>query len=127
MKQFLFLSAAMSLIFSGCDNSNVMISAEPVSQPAAVPEFAGSAVDAVGGVEAWRHTQAIIGEATAKFYRPDGTFYLTTQRHTIYPWSDSIKIQAQEPQGIFIWQLDRRQLLFSSRQLPKCFGSANDA
>ena len=82
---------------------------QPTTPPAphivTVPAFAKTAVDAVGGERAWANTQVILGECTAKYYRPDGSFYLTRQRHAVYPWSDSIRIYASEPQGTFVWQL----------------------
>lgn len=103
MKRILILLTAGIVAITGCVQEKK--TTEPVTRVVTVPAFAKSAVDAVGGERAWSDTQAIIGECTAKFYKPDGSFYLTRQRHAVYPWSDSIRIYAAEPQGTFVWQL----------------------
>jgi hypothetical protein len=77
----------------------------PAPHVVTVPAFARPAVAAVGGERAWGNTQVILGECVVKYYRPGGSFYLTRQRHAVYPWSDSIRIYASEPQGTFVWQL----------------------
>jgi hypothetical protein len=91
----------------GCTKQNAKQQSTTPHAPhiVSVPAFAKTAVDAVGGEQAWANTQVILGGCTAKFYRPDGSFYLTRQRHAVYPWSDSIRIYASEPQGTFVWQL----------------------
>jgi hypothetical protein len=107
MKYFLTLSFTVLLVTSGCEKK---VTKQPPTTPppprvVTVPDIAKGAVDKVGGEQAWSDTQVIIGECTAKFYKPDGTFYLTRQRHAVYPWSDSIRVYAAEPQGTFVWQL----------------------
>jgi hypothetical protein len=110
MKRFLIfqilLSALILIIAPGCTKKvEKAPSTEPVPHVVTIPAFAKAAVATIGGEEAWGNTQVIIGECSAKFYKPDGTFYLTRQRHAVYPWSDSIRIYAPEPQGTFVWQL----------------------
>lgn len=109
MKRFLIILSLVVTIISGCAKKQ-QATTEPVTRVVTVPAFAKSSVDAVGGERAWSDTQVIIGECTAKFYKPDGTFYLTRQRHAVYPWSDSIRIYAAEPQGTFVWQLSGSNL-----------------
>lgn len=46
----------------------------------------------------------IEGNCIVTFYEPDGSYYLTEQRHQILA-ADSIEISAEEPQGDFICQL----------------------
>ena len=110
MKRFPIASMMMviaALSFIGCTKQAAK--QQPTTPPAphivTVPAFAKPAVNAVGGEGAWANTQVILGECAVKYYRPDGSFYLTRQRHAIYPWSDSIRIYASEPQGTFVWQL----------------------
>ncbi|MDO8301932.1 MAG: hypothetical protein Q7T18_01695 [Sedimentisphaerales bacterium] len=107
MKRFLIILSVISVVISGCAQQPVKQQsvASQVPHVVTVPAFAKGAVDAVGGEQAWSTTEVIVGECTAKFYKPDGTFYLTRQRHAVYPWSDSIRIYAAEPQGTFVWQL----------------------
>jgi hypothetical protein len=107
MKYILPLSLITVFVLSGCTQppAKTQTTTEPVTRVVTVPAFAKSAVDSVGGERVWSDTQVIIGECTAKFYKPDGTFYLTRQRHAVYPWSDSIRIYVAEPQGTFVWQL----------------------
>jgi hypothetical protein len=104
MKRSIILLTIIPIIICGCAKQQPAVVA-PVPRAVTVPNFALKPVDAVGGERAWADTQVILGECTAKFYRPDGTFYLTRQRYAVYPWADSIRISANEPQGIFTWQL----------------------
>ena len=111
MKRFLTASILMAIAALSCIGCTKKAAKQPVTPPAphivTVPTFAKAAVNAVGGERAWANTQVILGECSVKFYRPDGSFYLTHQRHAIYPWADSIRIYASEPQGTFVWQLTR--------------------
>jgi hypothetical protein len=103
--QFLFLSSVL-IILSGCTAKVKQQAAlEPTPREVAVPASAESAVNAVGGQKAWRDTEVILGRCAVKFYRPDGTYYLTSQRHAVYPWSEAIRIYDAEPQDTFVWQL----------------------
>lgn len=75
---------------------------ENISVPA---DYAVRAIEAAGGWSAWAQTKEIQLDGVVTFYQPDGSCYLTEQQHIIYPWSNSIQISAQEPQGRFVWQL----------------------
>jgi hypothetical protein len=103
MKHLLTVLLAAFIVISGCAQEKKKN--EPVTRIVTVPALAKDAVAAVGGEPAWEKTEVILGECTAKFYKPDGTFYLTRQRHAVYPWSDSVRVYASEPQGTFVWQL----------------------
>jgi hypothetical protein len=108
MKRFLILLSVISIVTSGCAQQPAkqqQAAAMPAPRMVTIPTFAAASVNSLGGAQAWANTEVIIGECTAKFYRPDGTFYLTRQRHAVYPWSDSIRIYAAEPEGTFVWQL----------------------
>jgi hypothetical protein len=68
------------------------------------PPYISQAIDATGGLDAWTETQKLEFDCVVSFYEMDGSFYLTKQHHEIYPWSNLIRITAQEPQGKFIWE-----------------------
>ena len=70
-----------------------------------VPEYVSRAIEATGGRQAWMRTKKIALDCRVTFYQDDGSFYLTEQCHEIYPWSNSIRISAEEPQGTFVRQL----------------------
>jgi len=121
MKNTLIILLTGIIVISGCAKEQ-QATIEPAPRVVTVPAFAKAAVSAVGGEKAWADTEVIVGECTAKFYRPDNSFYLTRQRHAVYPWSDSVRIYASEPQGTFVWQLtgdDLTLLEGTSRQAAK--------
>jgi hypothetical protein len=120
----LICPVAALLAVAGCHKAAPQKPAEPVVKVLTIPEFARPAVEALGGEKAWSQTQAIIGECVVKLYKQDGT-YITSQLHAIYPWSDSIRIVDNEPQGRFEWRLFRDDWMLLSgshseaRQLPQ--------
>ena len=65
---------------------------------------AARAIKATGGLNAWKKTTQLQLDCVVTFYQPDGSFYLTEQSYKVYPWSNSIQISADEPQGAFAWQ-----------------------
>ena len=75
-----------------------------------VPEYASHAIEATGGYQAWTKTKKLCFDCVVTFYSPDGSFYLTEHYYQIYPWSNSIRISATEPQGKFDWELSRGRL-----------------
>ena len=91
---------------------------EDVDVPAMAPEVeaisvpsdeAARAIDATGGLNAWKNTKMLQLDCVVTFYRPDGSFYLTEQRYEVHPWLNSIQISADEPQGVFVWKLSNGQ------------------
>jgi len=77
---------------------------ETISVP---PDYVVQAIEAAGGLNAWTGMKELQLDCVVTFYQPDGSFYLTEQRHVVYPWSNSIQISAREPKGRFIWQLSK--------------------
>ncbi|MHC4555903.1 MAG: hypothetical protein ACYTFW_04400 [Planctomycetota bacterium] len=71
-------------------------------------DYAIQATEAAGG-DAWTKTKKLQLDCVVTFYQPDGSFYLTEQRYEVYPWSNSIRISAREPQGRLVWQLSKGQ------------------
>jgi hypothetical protein len=72
-----------------------------------VPDYASEAIDATGGRKAWLKAKKLAFDCVVTFYRGDGSFYLTEQRHEIHPWSNSVRISAAEPESNFVWQLSK--------------------
>lgn len=67
--------------------------------------YADRALEAAGGLEAWKIARKLEFDCVVTIYEPDGSFYLTEHHYEIYPWSNSIRISAREPLGSFAWQL----------------------
>ena len=70
-----------------------------------VPVYAERAIEAAGGRQAWENARKLCLDCVLTFYQPDGSFYLTEQRHEVCPWAGSVRISAEEPQGKVICQL----------------------
>ena len=80
--------------------------AEVISIPS---NEAMEALEATGGMNAWKKTTQLQLDCVVTFYQPDGSFYLTEQSYKVYPWSNSIQISADETQGKFVWQWSEGQ------------------
>ena len=68
-------------------------------------DYAAGAVKATGGLQRWTKTTKLDLDCVVTLYQPDNSFYLTEHRFEVYPWSNSIRISAQEPLSNFVWQL----------------------
>ena len=79
---------------------------EAISPPS---EEAARAIEATGGLNAWKETTKLQYDCVVTFYQPDGSFYLTEQRYEVHPWLNSIQISADEPQATFVWKLSNGQ------------------
>jgi hypothetical protein len=98
------------LALAGCQRKykeDVDVLAQPpdVNAITVTSDYAPRTIGATGGYQAWIDTIKLERECVVTYYKPDGSFYLTEQHHEIYPWSNAIRISAQEPQGEFVWQL----------------------
>jgi len=72
----------------------------PTSRPAV-----SAALDAAGGLAAWKHCRKIEAGAVVTACAGDGCFYLTERDFVLCPWSDAVQVTAHEPQGRFVWQV----------------------
>lgn len=90
------------LAVAGCEQERKQ--EQKVDLSASRPPYITQAIEATGGLEAWIGAKQLNFDCVVAFYRQDGSFYLTEQSHEIVPWSNSIRISAQEPQGKFIWE-----------------------
>lgn len=69
------------------------------------PAYTLAALEATGGVSAWMDCRRIDLSGVVSAYRPDGSYYMTEHAYMVYPWSEAIRISAQEPRSRFVWRL----------------------
>ena len=111
IKKTIWLFLALFFIVAGCeqfqsDKEDDLLAVEPNVAAIVVPgDYASSALAATGGVVTWTKMIHLGLDGVVTFYQPDGSFYLTEQHFEFFPWSNSIRISAQEPQGRYFWQL----------------------
>jgi len=103
-----WLVVVLFFFVAGCEQryEDEQVAHPPFVAPGfVIPDYASRAIEASGGLDTWVKTEQIQVGCVATFYQPDGSFYLTEQHYEIYPWLNSIRISAKEPQGEFVWQL----------------------
>jgi hypothetical protein len=83
------------------------IGPEQTTLAAARPEYILSAIEAGGGLPTWMQCKRLDFRAIVAAYRPEGSYYLTEQTFAVFPWSDAVRISAQEPRSAFVWLLVR--------------------
>jgi hypothetical protein len=101
-------------IIAGCEQQqeedvDVLTLAQEAEVIAIPSNEATEALEATGGMNAWKKTTELQLDCVVTFYQPDGSFYLTEQSFKVYPWSNSIQISADEPQAEFVWQFSNGQ------------------
>lgn len=107
------LIGLVALIGAGCGRQVVetpqgegnLLATGPDREALVVPDYVSTALEASGGLALWRQQTRLYGGGVVKLYRPDGSFYLTEHGFEVYPWSNAIRIEANEPQARFVWQL----------------------
>lgn len=107
-----FLIVAALLVVSGCGPRRVAgnLAVGPEQDALAIPSgFVAAAIDACGGTDAWIAAMQFDLDCVATFYQKDGSYYLTEQSYTVYPWSNAIRLAGREPDGEFLWQLCARE------------------
>ena len=107
---FAFCTLIFAFAFAGCrqqyDKEEPVLALAPDAEAVSVStDFAARAIEAAGGLDAWVKTKEVQLDCVVTLYQPDGSHYLTEQRYAVYPWSNSIRISATEPQGPLVWQL----------------------
>jgi hypothetical protein len=101
----------MAFVVAGCkqeyklDESDVLAYVPDVNAIVVTDNHTPRAIKVTGGYQAWMETIKMELDSVVTFYNPDGSLYLTEQHYEIYPWSNSIRISATEPQGKFVWLL----------------------
>jgi len=101
-------------VLAGCkqqreEETDVLARGPEIEAIYPLSEEAARAIEATGGLNAWKETTKLQFDCVVTFYQPDGSFYLTEQRYEVHPWSNSIQISGDEPQAKFVWQLFRGQ------------------
>jgi hypothetical protein len=104
----LYLLVLAIAFLPGCHKTAKKITPEKPSEPivVVVPEYLKPSVEAAGGQNAWAETQVITGDCVVRIFS-DSNSYVTQLKIAVYPWSDTIRIAAFEPQGKFVWELFR--------------------
>ncbi len=100
----------VSLVLAGCSSSSKRdaLAIEPVAEKITVPsEFATQAIDKTGGLEAWGMVTKLQLDCVVTFFDKDAGYYLTEQKCSVYPWSNSIVISGRQSQGDYVWQLSQ--------------------
>ena len=111
-----------ALAVAGCEQAqredmDALASGPNVETLAVKADYAAGAIKATGGLQRWAKTTRLDLDCVVTLYRPDGSFYLTEHHFEVYPWSNSIRISAQEPLSNFVWQLQNGRLsLLEGRQ-----------
>jgi len=109
----IWLVFVAAFIFAGCeqghknDMADVLASGPDLETLDVPTDYAARAIEATRGLDTWTRTKELEFDCVVTFYQPDDSFYLTEQHYEVYPWSNSIRISAVEPQGKFVWQLSK--------------------
>jgi hypothetical protein len=95
-------------VVAGCKQQyelDVLACRPDVNTIVVTDDYTPRVIGATGGYEAWVEAIKMEFDCVLTFYNLEGSFYLTEQHYEIYPWSNSIRISATEPQGRFVWLL----------------------
>jgi len=103
-----------ALLVAGCESAGIpkvdaLAVGPDVERLAVESQYSAWAIKAAGGLDAWTKARAVEFDCVVTFYQPDGSYYLTEQHYQVFPWSNSIRISGQEPQGTYVWQLLKGQ------------------
>ena len=103
-----------TLLLAGCwqkrdKDADVLAWAPDVQTLHVSSDYAVRALEATGGLDAWAKTEKLQVDCVVTFYQPDGSFYLSRQHYEVYPWTNSIRISAVEPEGQFLWLWSKGQ------------------
>jgi len=115
------LVLAAVFVFAGCKQQykpDMLAYGPDVNTIVVTDNYIPQVIGATGGYQAWFEAIKMEFDCVLTFYdrQAGGTshaindvwepsFYLTEQHYEIYPWSNSIRISATEPQGRFVWLL----------------------
>lgn len=107
--KMMLLILLTAFVVAGCEqrhrDTDVLASGPVLETLAVKADYAAGAIKATGGLQRWAKTTKLDLDCVVTLYQPDGSFYVTEHRFEVYPWSNSIRISAQEPLSNFVWQL----------------------
>ena len=118
IRQFALCAMILAFVLSGCrqlqrqekEEDEVVLATSPDAAMTSVPsDFAAKAINAAGGLNAWTKTKEIHLASVVMLYQPEGSHYLSELQLAVYPWSNSIQVSANEPEGQLLWQLSNGQ------------------
>jgi hypothetical protein len=86
-------------------NTNLLATGPDREALVTPPDYVSAVLEASGGLALWMQQTRLHASGVVKLYAPDGSFYLTLHDLEVYPWSNAIRIEANEPRARFVWQL----------------------
>jgi hypothetical protein len=104
----------VALLMTGCGQQvaetpqgdvNLLATGPDSEALVAPPDYISEVLEASGGLTLWKQQPRLRASGVVRLYRPDGSFYLTEHEVEVYPWSNAIRIEADEPRARFVWQL----------------------
>jgi len=108
----IWLVVAAGFVVAGCTGQSTpneadALAVRPADAEKLLPatDYAARAIQAAGGLPAWKKKTVIEFDCVVTSYQQDNTFYLTEQHYQVFPWSNSIRISGREPEGEYVWQL----------------------
>jgi len=110
----IFLFLVTIYVVAGCEKQHKEVVPVPLYERVldpnfVIPDYASGAIKSTGGKQAWAKVKKLEFDCVVTFYQPDDSFYLTEHHYVIQPWTNSIRITAQEPLDKFVWQLSEGQ------------------
>jgi hypothetical protein len=85
-----------------------LLATGPQRQPLPTPRiFVSAALDAAGGLAAWKDCKKIEFHAAVAACERDGCYYLTEHDFVLFPWSDAVQVTAHEPRADLTRQVVR--------------------
>lgn len=108
------LIGVAALVLAGCSgqvaeapqsNENLLATGPDRESLPVPPDYVADALEASGGLSFWMQQKRLRADGVVKLYRPDDSFYLTEHDVEVYPWSNAIRIEANEPRARFVYQL----------------------
>jgi len=106
------------ILLTGCQQQTVdpLAYGPDVNTLVVTDDFIAKAIAVTGGYEAWINAKKLELDCVVTFYNTAGSFYLTQQHHEVYPWSNSVRISAIEPQGKFVCLLSQDNFTSAQEQ-----------
>lgn len=109
-----FLLAGCKLRYKKDKDVDVLARGPDDQTLVAQTDDAADVIRAAGGFGSWMNIKKLELDCVVTFYQQEGSetepsFYLTEHHYEVYPWSNAIRISAQEPMSSFVWQLSNGQ------------------
>lgn len=125
--RYAVLIGFVALILAGCGrqvaetpqgDANLLATGPDDEALVTPPDYVSAVLEDSGGLALWKQQTRLRTSGVVKLYRSDGSFYLTEHNVEVYPWSNAIRIEANEPQARFVWQLAKGRYQVLEGQVP---------